>query len=190
MIWVCCASGPSLNKSDIDYCKSKGYKIAVANNAYQLCPDADILLASDTAWWKEYAFHVSNNFTGKEKWTLSSSAARNYKLNLVETNPKRFQGLSDAPLISNNMITGARLINLVMHREPSAILLLGYDMNKTDDKVHFFGDHPPHMNNFPHMENFIPIFDAIAKDSKIPIYNCNKNSAITAFDKVNLYDRF
>jgi hypothetical protein len=47
LIVVCVASGHSLTKEDVEYCKGKA-KVYIVNDGYKLAPWADLLYAAHT----------------------------------------------------------------------------------------------------------------------------------------------
>ena len=139
---VILATGPSLTVDDVEYVKGKAQVIAV-NDAYRLCPWADVLYASDVPWWATHHEAV-RSFQGM-KFTVAQNRT-----------PKPIKGLPDVQVLSNTGSVGLELdpsgvrtglnsgyaaINLAVHFGVSMILLLGYNMAPVHKRRHFFGNH-------------------------------------------------
>lgn len=50
---VCVASGESLTRADVNYCRGKARVLAINDN-YRIAPWADWLYACDGRWWDVY----------------------------------------------------------------------------------------------------------------------------------------
>lgn len=79
--------------------------------------------------------------------------------------------------------SGFQAINLAILAGARRIVLLGFDMNATEKKVHWFGDHPIQtpVSNF---SAWLPYFPKLAKAVKplgVDIINCTPGSAIRCF---------
>ncbi|MHA7916014.1 hypothetical protein [Alloalcanivorax xenomutans] len=181
--WVCMASGPSLCREDVDYVSGRA-RVAVANDAWTMAPWADLLLASDARWWQWHGGRVIRGFRG-ERYTCSRVAANRYGARLVGLDSS--EGWSaDPERVASGGLTGYRLVNLVGHRRPSRILLLGYDMQHTGGRAHFFGDHPNQWPNGQGLEAGLSAFERMAEMSPVPIINCSRDSALTCFPRADL----
>lgn len=181
---VCLATGPSLTAEDVDYCQGKARVIAV-NDAYRLAPWADALYACDAKWWH---WHQGvPNFAGA-KWSLDHSAWHNYRakypdvVKLRNTGPN---GLEHAPTgLKSGRNSGYQAINLAVHYGATRILLLGYDMQPSGGKSHFFGEHPNQQQSPYAM--FRRAFESLVKPLEkcgVSVINCTRRSALTAFPK-------
>ncbi|HDY5476679.1 TPA: hypothetical protein RQ695_006640, partial [Pseudomonas aeruginosa] len=78
----------------------------------------------DKAWWERYAAEAKANFCG-ELLTLSA-------------NPF---GIKTAR-IEHYRNSGGGAVSLAIARGAKRIILLGYDMQKTNGQSHWHGDHP------------------------------------------------
>lgn len=83
--------------------------------------------------------------------------------------------------------SGYQAINFA-YLEPvksDCIILLGFDMQKTGGKVHFFGDHPKTLHNGPDFDHIRPRFDKLASDLKakgVRVINATRETALTCFE--------
>jgi len=129
---VIIASGPSLTKEQVEYCKDKA-KVYAVNNAYQLAPWADVLYACDHEWWA----HYKPEFAG-EKWTLNQKAAADFGINLIGCNQKALFSTIDG-VIATGFNSGFQALNLAYTQGCRKAILLGFDYKNTGH--HFFGRH-------------------------------------------------
>lgn len=68
------------------------------------------------------------------------------------------------------------------------IILLGYDMQRTGGKAHFFGDHPKGMTNGAY-EGFVSRFDSLAADLNsegVTVLNCTRETRLHQFERADL----
>jgi hypothetical protein len=184
---VVIASGPSLTREDVDFCRGKA-KVAVVNDNYRLAPWADLLYAADWAWWDHYDGVMG--FQG-EKWTCDERAAREFGLNFIPV-AARGDGFSHDPAVLHRMggNGGGQLANLVYLRGAAPIYWLGFDMQPTGGKKHHFGDHPKPLNRGQNFTGWRQAMDAAAPDilSRVPITNCSRESALTAYPRALIAD--
>lgn len=181
---VCIATGPSLTADDVDYCRGKARVIAI-NDAYTLAPWADALYATDANWWHWH--RGVPEFVGP-KWSLEHSQWSRYRVmypdvqRLQNTGP---DGLERQPTgLKNGRNSGYAAINLAYHYGASRIVLLGYEMQRTGGRGHFFGEHP-NKSTSPY-DQFRRRFQALVKPmakSGISVVNCSRNSALEWFPK-------
>lgn len=186
---VCLASGPSIRQTDIDLLEkmhSQGRcKVIAVNNSCLLTPWADILFAGDVEWWAA-SKSIWHGFAG-EKWTSTTDAAKEYGLNYIARDFSG-EGLCKGAMVPNEN-SGQQAINLAYHLGASKIVLLGYEMNPSEEKLHFFGSHNerdglsnPCASVF---EGWHKKFRQLADDMRledIPVVNCSTNTALTCFE--------
>lgn len=98
------------------------------------------------------------------------------------------KGLSlDPKVIHQGANSGYQAINLAYHLGAERILLLGYDMQFTNGKAHWFGEHPDRirssyagwLGNYQSIANQLPGLN-------LEIINCTRETALHAFDKMDL----
>ena len=180
MIVVCAASGPSLTKQDLDYCKGKA-QVWVVNDGYRLAPWADLLYAADCDWWDYH--HENMEFNG-EKWTVNLQTAKKYGLNHIDYKPK--EKWSNSPdYIATGGNSGFQLLNLADIRGAKKIILLGYDMGFTSKK-HWFGDHPPKINRGSNYDEWIKNFNRAKPFINAKVINCTPDSNLKCFEMGDL----
>lgn len=177
---VCVAGGPSLRPEDVNYVHGKARVIAV-NDAYRLAPWADVLYASDSAWWAAHqAAHVLPGLKYSVEWPNSPlpngvSALRVTGDSGIETDPSA---------IRTGRNSGAAAINVAVHLGASRIVLLGYDMQPTGGRSHWFGDHPIQLQKRSPYDRFRKMFDAQVDALQrlgVSVVNCSRQTALTCF---------
>lgn len=177
---VAIASGASLTKDDVDYCKGKSAKVCVINDNYRLAPWADLLYACDREWWD---YHKPE-FSG-QKWTCNEEASRIHGLNLVN-GMKGKELNTNYPYINYGGNSGFQLLNLLLHTGVNRILMLGYDFQFTNGQHHWFGSHPFPLHNMHSWSSRVRMMDALSGQFKkygVKVINCTRETAITGFDR-------
>lgn len=169
--FVCIASGPSLTAAQVDYVRGKAVVIAVNDN-YRMAPWADHVYACDRSWWNNHAATVRETCSGR-LWTKSKEAAEKYALNHVL-------------LPGNN--SGFQAIHLANRLGAARIILIGYDMQHTGGKAHWFGNHPAGFRNADGVEKWRNAFNRLNTEIPAPIINCTIDTALTCFPRRNLED--
>lgn len=87
--------------------------------------------------------------------------------------------------------SGYQAINLAFLFGATRIILLGFDMKKDGEKVHFFGNHPYHKrkNEGPNegtMRRWVHNFASLAADLKqegVEVINATRSTALDCFPK-------
>ena len=181
MVAVLVASGTSLKKEEVEYCRGKA-TVYVINDNYKIAPWADHLYACDEEWWD---YH-NPDFDG-QKWTINENAAKKYNLNLVTYDSSLLFSEKEPIATGNN--SGFQAINLAYIHGHRRALLLGYDYHNLGN--HWFGKHPHQLNKTPdmtkwirHMRNAAPLMFK----ANYEVINCNPDSAIDAFPKMSIYE--
>lgn len=184
---VCIATGPSLTADDVDYCRGKARVIAI-NDAYRLAPWADALYACDAKWW---GWHEGVPDFAGPKWSLEHSAWNNYRAKYPDVQRLRMTGPNglehDPTGLRSGRNSGYQAINLAYHYGAARILLLGYDMQRSDGKSHFFGEHPNQQQS-PYA-SFRARFETLKKPLAkcgVEVINCTRRSVLEAFPKADL----
>lgn len=184
--------GPSLNRYEVEICKTKKYKIIAINNSYLLDPTADIIYFCDIRWWK---WHCDNHkFTNHPglKVTLE-----NIDLATVYINYKYLKNLGrlvfnfdfNVPGIGHGLNAGYQALNLAYLLGAKLIILLGIDMAEERNKTHWHTGHPIKTMPTVYQEFYIPAFNYAApllKAHGISVLNANRRSALKCFDYVDL----
>jgi hypothetical protein len=181
---ICIASGPSLTPSDVDLCR--GYEVIACNMSYQLCPWAAHMIAVDFGWWREFHKDAFFAFRGR-KWTTSTRARDDYGLEYMEHSAA--QGLSKQyGIINGGGNTGQAAVNLAYHLGAKRIILLGYDMQRTDKKSHWHGDYRtrPNGNAFGlWIPRLMRMVNHLSQEG-IEVVNATRQTALTAIPRITI----
>lgn len=183
---VCLASGPSLTREDAE--RARLYRTIVVNTTFRMAPWADYLFAGDFGWWNHYRKEVKKVFLG-ECWTGNERAAKLFGLNHIRQKNQR--GLSrEKGLIHSGGNSGYGAMELAYQFGARRIVLLGYDMQWTDGKSHWHGDHErlSNRNCFP---RWIESIESTAEElSKIgvEVLNATRQTAIKKIKQITAND--
>jgi hypothetical protein len=183
-VFAVIASGPSLTQADCDLVKKHCVTLAVSD-AYKLI-EADYHYSCDQAWWKVHIDHVKagrrfTQYGGEDERLLAISQG------LEPIEGKDLPGLG-LDCIHTNRNSGAQAINLAFLLGAKRIILLGFDMQWTDGKSHFFGDHPEGLRNKDPTIH-IPHFTQLAADLEregVEVINCTRETALHQFKRATL----
>jgi len=191
---VCIASGPSLADGQIEVvrqARERGVcRVIAVNDNWRRAPFADVLYACDERWWDRYLSDIrAAGFTG-ELWSCNRRAhARHGTLHVLGLSKP---GLSHVPnIIHHGGNSGYQAVGLAHQFGAARIVLIGYDMQRTAGKAHWFGDHPAGFTNSPGVAGWVPRFDQLAKDAvraQVEIINCTLETALTCFRRANIED--
>lgn len=161
----------------------------MTNTTFKLAPWADILYGCDKGWWDHYYPEVTRVFQGGELWTISSLAAKTYKLHFVRGDPHR-QGLNpDKQTINTGRNSGYQSICLAHLFGCSRIILLGFDFQRTGGKSHWHGDHPRSLGTGGRFPMWIEEMGKLATDAKAigtEIINCSRQTALRCFPRATI----
>lgn len=104
-----------------------------------MAPWANVLFAGDFGWWNAYRNEVADCFRG-ECWTGNKAAANTFGLRYIRQ--KHGAGLSrEKGVINFGGNSGYAAIELAYQFGAKRIILLGYDMQRTNGMSHWHGDH-------------------------------------------------
>lgn len=187
------ATGPSLCLADIDRARSSGHPILVINDAFKVCPGADILYAADGRWWQWNADIPDQNFPA---WRFSiDPVAREWRADVhVLTWTGRLGLEKSAWGVRKGGHGGYQAINVAAHTGAKRLLLLGYDLqpSTTDPGCHhssLVGEHPD--GSHPHYVERVKAYDSLVAplaELQIEVLNVSRETAITAFPRGRLED--
>lgn len=163
-------------------------RVIVVNDNWRRIPNADVLYAADVKWWNHYVNEVRASGFAGELWTICPDAARIHDLCFIKG--RGGKGLSKNPhLLHTHSNGGAQALGLAYHFGGEPILLVGYDMQHTDGKAHWFGKHPEGWGNADGCGEWVTGYDEIQADLKaegIPIFNCSIETAIRTIPRAPL----
>lgn len=176
---VCLASGPSLTGDDIERVRewrqsASNRLVYVTNTTFRNALWADVLFSMDGKWWRAYSIEAKATFKGE--LVTSSQAYKSYGITFSRH------------LTFGN--SGAGQINLAFHRGARKIILLGYDCQITNGRVHHYGDHPkPLCNALSHAHwpgQFARLAEALK--GKVEVINCSRATALKCWPRMALGD--
>ncbi len=155
-----------------------------------MIPSADVLYACDPHWWEHHHQKIIEG-TSAELWTQDAAAERKWGLNRIEG--VWLEGLGrDRLHFGGN--SGYQAVNLAFLFGAARIILLGFDMQRTDGKVHFFGIHPYHrsLSDGPTdslLADWAKKFERLALDlaeEGVEVINASRATALTCFERKEL----
>lgn len=178
---ICIASGPSLTRDDVDFCKGKG-KIYAVKEAHILAPWADVLYCADDDW-------IDNkkgvpDFAG-EKWSVNDRAKSRWGWNHVFGTSSIDWG-DDISCIAYGGNSGFQAINLAVVQGASKVILLGYDYGFTRRKHFYDGTAHDRVSRFSNYPDWLTRIDRAAKLIPVPVINCSSASAIKCFPRMSI----
>lgn len=183
---VILASGPSMTRSDADYCKGKARVITV-NTTWKLAPWADVHYSSDHDWWALHLEEMRQQCSGAF-WT---GYPFGHIADDVSVCPydKAMRGLSKIPgRIAWGGNSGYCAIGLAHQFGAKKIVLLGYDQ-KDNGQGHWHGHHPDSIRkgfNWPMWHKRFAELSADARRVGLEIINCSRDSALKCFPRKTL----
>lgn len=169
----------------------------VVQDAWRALPQADVLYGCDNHWWEYYK---GTGFRG-EKWSTHEHDPREQHVNDKTELAKKY-GIKvihgrdgdtfslDPSVIHYGSNSGFQAINLAILFGCTYIILVGFDMQSSGGRQHFFGDHPKELGATKDYERFIPRFESAAKalPAQIRIVNATPGSALKCFPMMSLED--
>jgi hypothetical protein len=172
---VCIASGPSLTAEDCAAVRASGLPTIVTNTTFRLAPWADALFGFDYQWWRVYWDEVRATFRGRLFCQSSKWPRRGLEW------PGGFRGYRS---FGNS---GACAIALAVACGSSRVVMLGYDCQPKDGRMHHHDDHPAPLRNCDTMKAFLPQFARLAKwTANVEVLNASRETALTEFARVDL----
>lgn len=183
---VIVASGPSAVEQPIDLARGRARCVAI-NNSWKLAPLADVLYASDEAWW------VVNkpDFAGMRVSRSEVPGVRRVHLR-DKGHPLRDVMQFDEPgVIGAGGCSGFQALNLVAQFGCKDIALVGFDA-RIDMGVHWHGKHertgnPTRWTAATWATNLDAAALVLAAHG-VRVVNCSPVSALVAYEKMELED--
>lgn len=181
------ASGPSL-PSLWDAERPIPLPSIAINDAWRLAPGADILYASDVAWWR---FHQGvPEFVGLKVGCHECWQVRGI-VNIELSGPTGYDERLGWIRYGSN--SGYAAIHLAAQLGATKIVLVGFDMRTVNGKSHWFGEHDRLINRrrgSPYTEWF-PAFAELGEQLAprgVEILNATPGSALECFPPIRLED--
>lgn len=187
MTCVCIASGPSLSDDQLEAVRDAHGRydvrvIAVSDN-YRRAPWADVIYAGDLRWWQLHG--DAARATGAELWTQDWAASQ---LGVNRAPGANGEGLGRYQ-VNTGGNSGYQAINLAYLWGCRRILLIGYDMQATGGRKHWFGDHPRQLIQEQLFDEWLHRFKQLAVDLQgagVTVLNCTAETALTAFPRADI----
>lgn len=182
------ASGPSAKDIPLELARGRVKAIAV-NNSWELCPWADILYATDGAWWRANK-DAAARFQGL-RLTSDGRAAEELGLAWCKCRKPDDRILLDKPgEIGWGGNSGFHAINLAIQFGARRLLLVGYDMTLKYG-IHWHGEHDqalhnPNEKNVDRWRRAVDGAATVAKMVGVDIVNCSPISALQQYRKSTL----
>lgn len=145
-----------------------------------------MLYAGDRVWWHEYGDAI--DFDG-ELWTTNRESAQVYS-GLHYVRGEIGAGISRFPgMIMLGRNSGYQAIGLALYFGAAKIILLGYDMQFTNGRSHWHGDHKNISNPLKQkMPGWIAEFNLLGSQTTVPIINCSRETALKCFVRKSLHE--
>ena len=187
---VCIASGASLTKEDVEFCKGKA-KVYAVKECRHLAPWADVLYAADQDWWE--LNKGCPDFAG-EKWTVceqgDEKVALKYGLNYLHFKPNDKWSF-DPTYLATGGNSGFQAVNLAVLQGAARVILLGYDMgHEHGTPKHWWTgqyERPIRSSNF---QEWIEKFNAAAPLIPVPVLNATRKTNLRCFARVPIEEAF
>ena len=183
---VIIAGGPSLTKEDVGYAEKQDVDILGINDAYRICKRMDYFYACDRRWWNWHWTRV--NEIQCRKFVLEDMEGR---AGIEQMQNDGTSGLSfEWPKLRTGRNSGYQAINLAILLGYKKLILLGYDMQHDNGKVHWFGDHEKPLANARERQYkpWIELYDSMPVPEDVQIINCSRKTALTCFPRMELKD--
>jgi len=184
------AGGPSLIREDIEYAEKQNVDILGINDAYRICNRLNYLYACDRRWWNWHWTRV--NEIKCRKFALEDMEGR---VGIEQMQNGGISGLSfEWPTLRTGKNSGYQAINLAILLGYKKLILLGYDMQQDNGKVHWFGDHEGPLINagWRKYREWIEFYKGMIKElpADIEIINATRKTALTCFPRMKLRELF
>ncbi|WP_313666102.1 hypothetical protein [Shinella sp.] len=184
---VIVASGPSAVDQPVDLARDR-CKVVAINNSWRLAPWADVLYASDAAWW------AANDHGGFAGIKVSRSDVQEVRRVRLRGKPGDYHNdmvFDDPGTIGAGGSSGFQALNLAIQFGARDIALVGFDA-RVDLGVHWHGRHERTGNPTEstaamwahHLDRQVTALAAHG----VRVVNCSPVSALTAYPKMELED--
>lgn len=179
------ASGPSAVEQPIGLARNR-CKVVAINNSWQLAPWADVLYASDSAWW-EYS-----DYSGFAGLKVSRSDVPGVERVHLRGEPGRYHNdliFEEPGVVGSGGSSGFQALNLAIQFGARDIALVGFDAC-IDRGTHWHGLHKrtdnPTEGTAAMWAYHLDRQAAAIRAAGVSIINCSPTSALTAFPKTTL----
>ncbi len=174
---VCIGSGPSLTRTDVEYCRGRARVLAI-KETIRYAPWADVFYACDRRFFEHHEDELVT-FAGL-KFTLDHMGQQ-WATTLRQGEST---GLSvDPTTLATGWNSGYQAINLAVLLGAAKIVLLGYDMQERNGVRRFFGEHQWGNRglNFALFLSAFPTLVQPLKQAGVTVINATIGSALATF---------
>lgn len=184
---VVVGSGPSFEEEDaelVEEARVAGLcRVIAVNDNWRRLPHADLLFATDASWWKRYHEEIiAARFAG-ELWTNDLAISRELSLRQIDMRPREHGLARTDHYIPGGGNSGHMAVNLAYLFGAMNVILLGFDMQATYGRSHWFGEHPDGLWNLHPFAGWAKRFRALASEARAHFRMVN-SSYETALDCV------
>jgi hypothetical protein len=178
---IVCATGPGLTSSVIETVKSAKDRFLIigVNDTYKVIDFMDEHYSCDARWWKVHGEKVNALRPGLSSWCYDDEGEK--------YGCKRISGIgkpgfsTDPSLIHFGSNSGYQALNLAYLWGCTKMLLVGFNMQKVNNRSHFFEGREKSLNTNSPYHKFVLNYNTIQEDIANRIINCTPNSALTKF---------
>lgn len=192
---VIVGSGDSLSEEQCALVRKRraedACRVIVINNCYTRVPNADVIYACDSAWWrcrdeatgKKYSMLVQELCPKIERWSCDNGC-KDFGCQIIPAQGGRGISPMDNPKIMRGSSGGAQSVGMAIKWGAKHIVLIGFDAKRgPTGKAHYFGDHDakqlPNPQPFPAWCREYDELAAPAEKMGIRIAQCSLSTATT-----------
>lgn len=189
-ICVVIGSGPSAKGTPLSVARNRAKFFAI-NNSWKLAPWADCLFGIDFNWWTYHQgvpkFHgIKISLRSDERWDIKDVRMHDHIEKFMFVSPGE---------IGWGGNSGFGAINLCLQFGCRHVVLVGFDMQRSNDAYHWHEDHPGALKNpdddclarwARKLDQQRPAVDAIGA----VIVNASPDSALRAYHNVDFAEYF
>lgn len=186
------ASGPSIKDTDLNPLRDRIHTIVIKSTVERMTW-AEVCYGCDAAWWLSRNGVPHKHFSGIKIFHGVQAANRFSDMHKVEIELTTDEMLVEHPLkISNGGNSGHQALNLCVQFGAKDIILLGFDCDHNDNRLHWYGRNNWLNANNPMKYNYDRWktgFEAAKKGLDklgIDVVNCSPVSTIKTFRKASL----
>jgi len=159
------------------------------NLSYRLAPFADVLYASDVAFWDSVG--GAPEFAG-ERWGCDRNACARHPVSFIKFRHRHDHFIFDGNEIGDFGNSGTQCANLAIARGAAKVVLIGFDMTAANG-IHWHGRHANKLNN-PHEINLAKWRNRLNAEAPalqragIQVYRESERSTLIAYPVLSIGD--
>jgi hypothetical protein len=160
--------------------------VIVVNASFPRVLWADVLCASDLAFWLHYGPGIRETFAG-ELWSVNERARDLYGVHWVKGSIDHSRVAPGA--LGCGKTSGEAAIGFARHFGAVRGVLLGYDCKRQGARTHWHADHPQALGNGGDMAAWAGSMTALARNAAaagFEVLNATRDTALDCFRRVPL----